>query len=484
MSIAELDPLFSKALRLMRSKSKDSTEQLRRLYDEVVSSRRVSKPGKHLEGKDSKEDLTPTPSKSESSHSTKESKDTVKTHTKSVIQTNQRNGMLRKTFDKLSKDIQELNQEASPAKKARVEQRSPKDLPDDPLQGLPDDTDAGDFAMEMGLACVACRGIDVASGNQLVECQECHSLYHQLCHKPSVTDQEVNDPRNIWNCARCMKMLKKISKSGKESNGNSSSGNSRDSSSSLAASKTSAKSSSKPELLQAFKRTEIKDKTSVSGGIASSGTPLQGLAALAANLGGKSTSKSSQSSSLKSTTKTSASTGSLSLSSKAEPKTHGMSDSTKPPKSSVHGTSGQKSEKGTAGKSGEKSLSVKVGEKAGKSSSEKASASPGRSGSSPKASSKGSGSKSSSAKHGGDGKEGKEKERDGKQKESGSSAKSHASKGEKSSKSSTSSSKSSSNSKASSGSVGGAKAAQSVSASEKSKKKGAPSKSSEKSRGK
>lgn len=40
----------------------------------------------------------------------------------------------------------------------------------------------------------------VASGNQLVECQECHNLYHQDCHKPQVTDK-VNDPRLVWYCA-------------------------------------------------------------------------------------------------------------------------------------------------------------------------------------------------------------------------------------------------------------------------------------------
>ena len=45
----------------------------------------------------------------------------------------------------------------------------------------------------------------VGSGNQLVECQECHSLYHQECHKPPVTQREMSDPRFVWYCAKCTK---------------------------------------------------------------------------------------------------------------------------------------------------------------------------------------------------------------------------------------------------------------------------------------
>ena len=50
----------------------------------------------------------------------------------------------------------------------------------------------------------------VASGNQLVVCQECHNLYHQDCHKPQVTDKEVTDPRLVWYCARCTRQMKRM----------------------------------------------------------------------------------------------------------------------------------------------------------------------------------------------------------------------------------------------------------------------------------
>lgn len=80
-----------------------------------------------------------------------------------------------------------------------------------------EETDAGEFALEMGLACVVCKQIDVFPNNKLIECQDCHSLYHQECHKPPATDQDINDPRFVWYCAKCTKTQKKItSKSSKQ----------------------------------------------------------------------------------------------------------------------------------------------------------------------------------------------------------------------------------------------------------------------------
>ena len=73
-----------------------------------------------------------------------------------------------------------------------------------------ENTDAVEFAGLMGLACVQCKQIDIAPNNQLVECQECHNLYHQECHKPPLVDQDVSDPRFVWYCAKCQKTMKKI----------------------------------------------------------------------------------------------------------------------------------------------------------------------------------------------------------------------------------------------------------------------------------
>lgn len=48
-------------------------------------------------------------------------------------------------------------------------------------------------------------------GNRLVECQECHGLYHQECHQPPINEAEipVNDPRLAWYCSDCKKKLNK-----------------------------------------------------------------------------------------------------------------------------------------------------------------------------------------------------------------------------------------------------------------------------------
>ena len=73
-----------------------------------------------------------------------------------------------------------------------------------------ENTDAGEFAVEMGLACVQCKQIEQTPNNQLVECQECHNLYHQECHRPPLVDQDVSDPRFVWYCTKCQKSLKKV----------------------------------------------------------------------------------------------------------------------------------------------------------------------------------------------------------------------------------------------------------------------------------
>ena len=53
------------------------------------------------------------------------------------------------------------------------------------------------------------RNLDQTPGNRLVECQDCHSLYHQECHKPAVTQKDVTDPRLVWYCAKCTRTIKK-----------------------------------------------------------------------------------------------------------------------------------------------------------------------------------------------------------------------------------------------------------------------------------
>eukprot|EP00057_Strongylocentrotus_purpuratus_P026192 XP_011680666.1 PREDICTED: integrator complex subunit 12 [Strongylocentrotus purpuratus] len=69
---------------------------------------------------------------------------------------------------------------------------------------------ADDDEMWLGLACVVCKDLEISAGNTLIECQECHNLYHQKCHTPPVTDTDPNDPRLVWYCAQCKRNMKKM----------------------------------------------------------------------------------------------------------------------------------------------------------------------------------------------------------------------------------------------------------------------------------
>lgn len=66
---------------------------------------------------------------------------------------------------------------------------------------------ADQLAEDAGLACAVCRLVNTSSDNRLVECTECHQLYHQLCHEPKIAN--ANDSRLVWYCASCSKKLKK-----------------------------------------------------------------------------------------------------------------------------------------------------------------------------------------------------------------------------------------------------------------------------------
>ncbi|KAJ7407512.1 Integrator complex subunit 12 [Willisornis vidua] len=161
----ELDPIFLKALGFLHSKSKDSAEKLKALLDESLARGTESsyRPSQKTKG------------------DTAEGADAPK----------------------------KPKVEKQEARSSPITVQTSKDLSMPDLSSF-EETSADDFAMEMGLACVVCRQMTVTFVNQLVECQECHNLYHQDCHKPQVTDKEVNDPRLVWYCARCTRQMKRM----------------------------------------------------------------------------------------------------------------------------------------------------------------------------------------------------------------------------------------------------------------------------------
>ncbi|XP_030306028.1 integrator complex subunit 12 [Calypte anna] len=212
----ELDPIFLKALGFLHSKSKDSAEKLKALLDESLargtdssyrpSQKEIEQPkvsvSKPISSKQEPKASSGLPSGNNNGKPTASEK--VKKETE------------KRTADKIKGDAAEG---ADAPKKPRLEKQearsSPITVQTSKDLSMPDlssfeETSADDFAMEMGLACVVCRQMTVISGNQLVECQECHNLYHQDCHKPQVTDKEVNDPRLVWYCARCTRQMKRM----------------------------------------------------------------------------------------------------------------------------------------------------------------------------------------------------------------------------------------------------------------------------------
>uniref|UniRef100_A0A8C9VSD5 Integrator complex subunit 12 n=1 Tax=Scleropages formosus TaxID=113540 RepID=A0A8C9VSD5_SCLFO len=290
----ELDPIFLKGLGYLHSKSKDSAEKLKALLDESLargsdSTYRISQ--KEMEVTKvsvskvtlSKQDLKSSSSSSSGGGSSKSS-----SSEKSKKESEKR------PAEKVKVD---LGEGADMPKKSRVEKQenrgSPvtvltsRDLPIPDLSSF-DETSADDFAMEMGLACVVCRQMTVSSGNQLVECQECHNLYHQDCHKPQVTDKDVNDPRLVWYCARCTRQMKRMAQ--KSQKPAQKPAPSMVSAAPVAKDTLVRKSDAKPKqdttsTFQAFKRAEVKASSAVSAvpsGGGSSVPPASGLTGWAA----------------------------------------------------------------------------------------------------------------------------------------------------------------------------------------------------------
>ncbi|KAL7889620.1 hypothetical protein AOLI_G00018780 [Acnodon oligacanthus] len=277
----ELDPIFLKGLGYLHSKSKDSAEKLKALLDESLARGSDSVYRTSLKEAEVTKVSVPKINKQDSKSSSSSSSSSTSSSKSSGSEKSKKEG------------------EKRPAEKVRVESGDGGDLPKKPRIEKPenrsspiafqpkdipisdfsysDETNADDFAMEMGLVCVVCRQMNVSSGNQLVECQECHNLYHQECHKPQVTDKDVNDPRLVWYCARCTRQMKRMAQKTQKPPQK------------PAAAVTSAAPVvkdplvKKPEMklkpetagsFQAFKRTEVKVSTAASGNSTGGGSSL------------------------------------------------------------------------------------------------------------------------------------------------------------------------------------------------------------------
>ncbi|XP_035682485.1 integrator complex subunit 12-like isoform X2 [Branchiostoma floridae] len=323
MATFELDPVFVKALGYLRSKSKDSTEKLKALVDAALNKSSPSLAASSaIAGKLDKVEDSPSADTVGGKTQVEEKAQDVEGRRGSPHgqmsrlmvpgQKERRSPSLsssstgrstpeppkkqpdKRSLEKLKQDLTDLNKEH---KKPKLEKPDPptvregsppalkKEQSSDEEEGEEGmETSADEFAEEMGLVCVICRQMNVTPGNQLVECAECHNLYHQDCHRPPVTDSDVNDPRKVWYCQRCTRTIRKMASKAQKTKPSATMSSSREKEHSAVKPKT-------PDLstMQLFKRSETSSMTSSSTlSSTGSGSQLTGLASWAANISGKS----------------------------------------------------------------------------------------------------------------------------------------------------------------------------------------------------
>ncbi|XP_041367400.1 integrator complex subunit 12-like [Gigantopelta aegis] len=324
----ELDPVFVKALRLLHSNHKDSANQLYNMLSDVIAQRKGLKhnttPQDGEKSTSTKSGLKSEEDGSKKHEAEKRSLDKIKQepdesppeakkprrespvpHEKELKYSKERDKDKERDREKVKreKEVKEKDKIKSERREREkgISDKSEKDKTKDveksrehgkvkevKTEDSSEDEasmDADDFAFGLGISCVVCRQFDVSSGNQLVECQECHNLYHQECHRPTVTEQDVNDPRFVWYCNRCSKTMKKMAT--KTPKPKSSAPTAPPVKETVPFIKPVTVKTEQPSTLQPFKRLDHKTSGSKEIISASSSKPLSGLASLAANLSGK-----------------------------------------------------------------------------------------------------------------------------------------------------------------------------------------------------
>lgn len=220
MAAIELDPVFIRALRLLNSKSKESTAQLKQMLDEAIAAKKGLGPG-------------PSAKSPSSSKQTSRSVSSERTTDK-----DKREAEKRKDLDRLKADLSEFIPKE--AKRMRLDSpalsNSSNESPGSPWEGESGASSPGEFNdlqmnIELDCTCIVCKSFNQESNNKLMECSACQNLYHQECHEPPVSNSEASDPRLIWHCSRCNTRGQSSEKSLKSSSSSKSSGGSSSSSS-------------------------------------------------------------------------------------------------------------------------------------------------------------------------------------------------------------------------------------------------------------
>ncbi|CAD7083669.1 unnamed protein product [Hermetia illucens] len=170
----EVDPTIKQALKFLHSPSPDSAEKIRLTLDEIIKQRYGSR--KMLINVLSKKYLE------EESHSP----GTIKR---------------RKSDERATSSTKSLSS-ATPSQEIVTTSSEPVSI------SIGDGGSDEENLKEFGdLACVICGVMVVKAGNRLIECAECHSLYHQECHKPHISDDDANEQEYSWCCSDCKNKL-------------------------------------------------------------------------------------------------------------------------------------------------------------------------------------------------------------------------------------------------------------------------------------
>ncbi|CAG5040253.1 unnamed protein product [Parnassius apollo] len=165
MSSIDLDPSIKLCLKYLHSSAPDSTEQLRLTLDDVI--RQTYGSSKTLGNVLPKKYLA-------------EEKMEVASRSKNK------------------------SEKSSGSRVVPIPQQSPQQIQIPERENDDSSVMDGELAfdlLEEDLTCVVCRQIAVQAGNRLVECDACHALYHQDCHKPVVSDSDMGSG---WQCASCL----------------------------------------------------------------------------------------------------------------------------------------------------------------------------------------------------------------------------------------------------------------------------------------
>ncbi|KAF2360122.1 Zinc finger PHD-finger [Trinorchestia longiramus] len=244
MSQIEVDPLIRRGIRLLLSKAPDSLEQLKILADEALVAKQRSS---------GKLDLRRDSPISRSRHSSPAPNAFVGVGATRDLGKRDLHGQddpglsvvpnKRIRMADPSMPVTPHTPSPTPSHKSDGGSSKAGSRRSDESDQEPDMNDLAD-EITSGISCTVCKKISFYSVNQLVECQECHLIYHQECHKPPVSKVDITDPRRVWYCAKCTRNMRKQNSSAATTSNSSSSVSSSTRSGGSGSSKSSSSASS------------------------------------------------------------------------------------------------------------------------------------------------------------------------------------------------------------------------------------------------